>query len=237
MTLGKLLAHKASTGQLYRLIPTNKYKDRLGKEHLNKRIRIDNSPDFPLRGLTTCPGCSAHITGGWSTKKNVRYAYYKYQCVKGKCINYGKSIPIKTIHEEFDLLPQRNKLRNDVDPLVYAVYDRVWIQELNNFKAKKWFWTNKNKISELTDLARTAKNDILKRTYEKQIETAAEELEALEGQSLEGVSLNVPYRTAQKSYSVRLFEEFANQNSHLVVDRGGIEPPPSQCECDVLPLN
>jgi len=43
---------------------------------------------------------------------------------------------------------------------------------------------------------RTAKNDVMKRTYEKQVETGANELEALEQQSIVGVDLNVPYRTA-----------------------------------------
>jgi site-specific DNA recombinase len=259
---------------------------RLGKEHLNKRIRIDNSPDFPLRGLTVCADCGGHITGAWSTKKNERYAYYKYQCEKGKCVNYGKSIPVKLIHEEFDLLLQRNKLRDDVDPLVYAVYDRVWIQELNNFKAQEMILEKQKrdleqKISDLTDLMRTAKNEVLRRTYENQIETTANELEALEEQSIEGVDLKVPYRTAlekslkllknpysiwekldvlekqklfyftfeqklpfsrtdhyrttEKSYAVRLFEEFAYQNSSLV-DLRRIELLSQQCECRVLPL-
>jgi site-specific DNA recombinase len=47
---------------------------------------------------------------------------------------------------------------------------------------------------------------------------------------------NEGYRTGDSLSSTRLFEEFAGQNP-LDVDLGGIEPPPPQCECGVLPLN
>ena len=42
-----------------------------------------NNPDFPLRIFVRCGICGEPITGGWSTGKNKKYAYYR--CRRAKC--------------------------------------------------------------------------------------------------------------------------------------------------------
>jgi DNA invertase Pin-like site-specific DNA recombinase len=42
-----------------------------------------NNPDFPLRVFVRCGICGEAMTGGWSTGKNKKYAYYR--CRRSKC--------------------------------------------------------------------------------------------------------------------------------------------------------
>jgi site-specific DNA recombinase len=42
-----------------------------------------NNPDFPLRVFVRCGICGAPMTGGWSTGKKKKYAYYR--CRKSNC--------------------------------------------------------------------------------------------------------------------------------------------------------
>jgi hypothetical protein len=42
-----------------------------------------NNPDFPLRVFVRCAKCGAPFTGGWSTGKKKKYAYYR--CRQSKC--------------------------------------------------------------------------------------------------------------------------------------------------------
>jgi hypothetical protein len=42
-----------------------------------------NNPDFPLGVFARCGMCGMPMTGGWSTGKNKKYAYYR--CRRSKC--------------------------------------------------------------------------------------------------------------------------------------------------------
>jgi len=57
-------------------------------------------PDFPLRGLVRCDGCSHPLTGAFSRGRNRRYAYYL--CHGAVCEKRGKSYRAEDIHNEFE---------------------------------------------------------------------------------------------------------------------------------------
>ena len=258
-------------------------QQRLKKEETKSRIRVDINPDLPLRGLVLCDHCKTKLTA--APCKGRKDKYFLYYCRNKNCPLYSKSFRKADVERDFRTLLQRNRLKSDVGEIIQLTFDRVWKQEVADLKHQETLKERHRteleaKIRDLTELTRTARSDLLKKTYEAQTEDAARELE----QAGEGLKrdLGVPYRTAMtkatgmlknpvsiwdvvdvvekhrlffflfeahlaytktEGYrtgnelsSTRLFEEFCDENSDDV-DLGGIEPPPPQCECGVLPLN
>ncbi|WP_420824329.1 recombinase family protein [Tropicibacter alexandrii] len=60
--------------------------------------RIDEHPDFPLRGLVACNDCEQPMTGSWSRGSTKRFAYYRCQ-TKG-CVRSGKSIRAELVEAD-----------------------------------------------------------------------------------------------------------------------------------------
>ncbi len=75
---------------------------RLSKIDYNKRVRMDTSPDFPLRGLIICDDCKGHLTAAWTIGRNKKHPYYL--CHTLGCKSYGKAIPRKLVEDGFDKL-------------------------------------------------------------------------------------------------------------------------------------
>lgn len=170
---------------------------RLAKDQFNRRVRMDITPDFPMRGLITCDGCNEHLTAGWS--KYHRYPYYV--CHNRSCKLYGKSIRRDDVDKEFKKLLLRNRLKPEVEKILIPVFDRVWEEEVGTFKKRGAALvhekeTLEEKTRQLTEMVIAAKSASVKKVYEKQLEEAAEKIEAIEGQSVDGIDLSVPYRTA-----------------------------------------
>jgi site-specific DNA recombinase len=93
---------------------------RLKREGLSKRVRLDISPDFPLRGLCTCIGCGDPLTAGWTTGRSNKYPLYK--CQKKGCVYYGKSIRKKDIEDRFNILLKKQNLKSKVGLIVEKVF-------------------------------------------------------------------------------------------------------------------
>ncbi len=172
---------------------------RLRKVDLNERVRIDTSPDFPLRGLIIHDECKGHITGAWY--KGRKEKYRKYVCHTAGCPNYNKPFAAKDVEGRFQKVLEKGALKKQVDVLVKKMFDRVWSDEVLKIKTSEQSLgqqkrTLEKRLSDLTNLMLSAKSPAVKRNYEKQIETAANELEAIEGKSIAGIDLNVPYQTA-----------------------------------------
>ena len=173
---------------------------RLRKEGLGKRIRLDLSPDFPLRGLLICAHCgTGHITGAWSRGRKGRYPYYA--CQNRACAYYGKSIRKADIEGKFDDLLKRNALKDEVTKVLNPIFDRVWKQETDAMKKRcKAAAQEQSRLEEkakkLTDMVIAAKSDTLRGTYERQLEATAQEIENNDGQAGMEIDLSVPYRTA-----------------------------------------
>lgn len=172
---------------------------RLRKEDFNKRIRIDMSSDFPLRGLIICDHCGDHLTGAFSKGRTQRHPYYI--CHNKKCEFYGKSIRRKEIQDKFNETLQKQRLKPKVDVLMKKVFDLTWkdaISDLQNKEALR-LQSKRNledKAKQLTEMVIATKSPGLKKVYEGQLERMAQEIEDTEGAPLETVDLTVPYRTA-----------------------------------------
>lgn len=256
---------------------------RLRKEETGTRIRIDTSPEFPMRGLVLCPSCQQKLTGAFSKGRSKKYAYY-YCSTKG-CELRSKAIARDRIERDFRELLRQYRVQEEVSSLVESIFARVWKEEANDFRKQQSIRAQQRidleqKVKDLTELVRTAKSKTLRDAYEAELEAAAKELADTNRE--QNVDLKVPYRTAlnkslallknpvsvwdivdtiekhqlffflfegrleyskaegyrtaQKLATTKVFEEFCEQNSDYV-DLGGIEPPPRQCECRVVPLD
>jgi site-specific DNA recombinase len=172
---------------------------RLNRIDHNKRIRLDTSPEFPLRGLIVCDDCRGHLTAAWTSGRNKRHPYYL--CHTAGCKSYGKVIQRKLAESKFDALLKKNTLKKNVDKVVEKVFIKAWNAELKNFQEQeaaidKQKRDLEQKVSDLTALMIGAKSALLKKTYEQQIENTAQELEDALPAPLSEIDLSVPYRTA-----------------------------------------
>lgn len=198
---------------------------RLKSEGLGKRIRVDISDDFPLRGLHICGDCNKPLTGAWSKGRREKYAYYFCQNVS--CEQKGKAIPKKEIEGAFSLLLKKQVLKNGVDVITKKVFDLVWLDEVKEIKAEE---TNKQKqkqsleatLKDITGLIIGAKSEVAKRAYESQLEGVAIELEGLGGTEVGELDLSdssVPYRTALDKATGLLKSPYEIWNSVDVLEK------------------
>jgi len=173
---------------------------RMGKLDLGKRIRTDISDDFPLRGLLVCADCGRHLTACWVKGRSKRHPYY--YCQNKKCESNWKVIKKETIESQFTELLKKITLKKDILNILQVIFDEVWAEEIKNIgelqnelKFKKM--DLEKKIGELTTLILSAKLQSVKRAYERQIESASEEIELIEiNTPINNINLNIPYRTA-----------------------------------------
>ncbi len=171
---------------------------RLQREETKARVRTDISPEFPLRGLLLCPGCSNKLTGAISKGRSKTYSYY--YCVQKGCPLYAKALSKADVERDFRNLLQRNRLKDDVDELLQLTFDRVWREEVHDLKRQQLLKERQHqglreKVRELSELARTTRLDEVRRAYEEQIEETLNEIKQ-GGPTAAKHDLGVPYRTA-----------------------------------------
>ena len=176
----------------------NLIQKRLKNEGRNKRIRVDVSEDFPLRGLIVCADCDKALTAAWSKGRKKRYAYYV--CCNRACIAYAKSVKKEKIEDDFGTVLKQSTLKADVGQLLSAVFDSVWAEEVKGFEDYQAQVTHaadqkKQKIKQLTEMVLKARSERLRQAYEAQIEEVAVEDEAAP-QPIQKIDLTIPYRTA-----------------------------------------
>ena len=172
---------------------------RIRREDSGVRVRLDISPDFPLRGLLSCSSCKKHLTAAWSKGRKAKYAYYF--CQDRSCPLYRKSAKKVDVEKGFDDILQRSRLHPQVEKVISAVFDQVWKQEIGNLEhhqstAEQKIKTLKENVRELTGLAAKTKNEQVRGAYEDQIEEIAGELKEIKESSLQGIDFTIPYRTA-----------------------------------------
>jgi site-specific DNA recombinase len=172
---------------------------RLTKAGIHKRIRKDVSEDFPQRGLTICESCHGHLTAAWSKDHTKRFGYY--WCHNRACPLYRKSARKDDVETGFKKLLQRTRLKDNVDKIVVAVFDKVWKQEIANLKGKETAVERRRdalreKIRQLTEAALKAKTEQVREAYENQMEESTNELNDPANQRIGDIDLSVPYRTA-----------------------------------------
>ena len=249
---------------------------RLNAEIAGKRIRVDISRDFPLRGLLVCDFCSEHLTAARSKKGRFPY----YLCHNKVCQNYGKCLRKIDVETRFDKLLKETTLKPKTEKLVEIAFDRIWKEEIEDHeKINETHALDKKalekKVRDLTTLVVEAKTQVLRTIYETELENVAEELEQSKGVPAKKTDPQISYRTALNTatrflkspyfvwkelsveeqhrlyyflfeeklrynhltgyrtdktpQAVRLFEEFATNDS-AYVDLGRIGLPFRQCE-------
>lgn len=90
-------------------------------------VHQKESPEFPLRGLVRCDGCSHYFTSGFSRGRTRRYPYYV--CHVRSCPKTQKSYAAAGIHNEFDDLldrvaPKPEILRKLSDAIIHTAEAR-----------------------------------------------------------------------------------------------------------------
>jgi len=171
---------------------------RLKKEDTGQRIRIDTSADFPLRGLLVCADCGESLTGALSSGRSKKYPYYF--CQNKECCSCKKSIKKEDVEKQFETILKQSGMKEDISPFL-EVFERVWSEEIDKYKKSENVSIQQKKvlegkIEELTDLMINSKTDLMKKTYENQIEKTAKEIEGINSNSIKGIDLSIPYRTA-----------------------------------------
>lgn len=171
---------------------------RLQKESVSSRIRMDVSPEFPLRGVLLCGQCKTKLTAAKSKGRSKTYSYY--YCMNKECSERSKALPKDRVERDFEVLLRRHSLKDEMGGLVQETFDRVWKEEVYTLKQQENLAEARkreleSKIRELTEMVRTTRSETVKRAYERQIEETAKELEEV-GQREQNGNLAVPYRTA-----------------------------------------
>jgi len=172
---------------------------RIKKEDTGKRIRVDISQDFPLRGLLNCDYCDKHLTAGNSKGRPKNYGYYI--CHNKECCMYGKSLNKKDVETRFVKCLKKHKLKSEVDPLINIIFERAWNEEIKYYETnieqrKKEVSVIDEKIRQLSERAVNAKSEALVEVYEKQIEELLEQKSQIDTQGFASADLDIPYRTA-----------------------------------------
>ncbi|MEI6058797.1 MAG: recombinase family protein [archaeon] len=170
-------------------------------EGLGKRIRLDISPDFPLRGLLLCACCNKPLTGAWSRSgTGKKFAYYF--CQNKECVYNQKSIRKKDIEDRFDVMLKKQTLKDEVSLVLNEVFDSVWDEEVaviedSQFAKGKKKAELEEQLTNFTNLASDfSKSETVRRAYEKQIETISDEIDVLGESSTRKIDLSIPYQTA-----------------------------------------
>ncbi len=176
-----------------------KNQRRLKSEGLHKRIRVDTSDDFPLRGLSVCRECGKPITGAWSKGRTKRYPYYF--CQNTLCSQKQKAIPKKEMEDAFSVLLKKQTLKDGINVLLQENFEAAWAEEM---KEKEETESGKQKqkmeieerIKNITGLIIDTKSEVVRRAYEAQLETATLDLEKISSADARKLDMAIPYRTA-----------------------------------------
>ncbi len=182
------------TRETYALI-----QKRLMRDGVRGKVRKTASEDFPMRRLILCHCCGIVLTAAWSKGRSARYGYY--YCQNKSCNLYSKMFRKSDVEEGFKSLLVRNEINPAIEKVLVTVFDRVWGQEMRNVEWNKSLTQERvvalrKKIHELAELSRKTSSDMVRREYEKEMETAAKEVEGLDAGARLHDDLDTPYRTA-----------------------------------------
>lgn len=178
-----------------------KNQKRIKSESLGKRVRVDVSKDFPMRGLVLCDCCNKPMTAANSTGRGKK-KYPYYFCQNSRCEKYRKNIRGAQLHDDFASLLQKQNLKDDIDALVKEVFDVVWKEEVSAVvKESKGAETQlvevREKMAKYSELCLSDEVDAgAKEFYRDEFARLSEEYSNLKQQKQNIGDTNIPYRTA-----------------------------------------
>lgn len=175
----------------------NKNLSRLAKPKYIKRVRIDDNPEFELRGLFNCAHCSRPFTAAFSLGRKKLYPYYV--CQTPGCIMYKKSGARKTLDEDFEAVMNKLKPEKEVIERFTSIFEEVWQAALNNFNSNPTGNNLKNlekQIDEYVEMAHSATNVTARNRYEQKIEILEKQVKEIKEKTPVVIDFTIPYRTA-----------------------------------------
>ena len=130
--------------------------------------RFVNNPEFPLRNISKCYGCSKFLTGSKSTGRTKKYAYY--HCVCGKT-----RLRKEVLEDSFLYFLKQIQPNEDFIKLFRESMVEIWKmkqssviveqqrldKELLNFRAMKTLLMDKNLKGVITDIELKEQLDLL----------------------------------------------------------------------------
>jgi len=176
-----------------------KIQRRLKGELSGKRIRLDITEDFPLRGLINCADCGEHLTASKSKGRN--NTYYYYFCQNAGCESYRVSIKKDHIENEFQNVLEKGRLKDGIENILGIIFDEVWKEEVGLHNKEEAAKVSRRKklnedIGRLTDLVIKADDDVLRVAYETQMKKKIKERDESVPHLVKNNKDSVPYRTA-----------------------------------------
>ena len=139
---------------------------------IKPRLRIN--PDFPLRNFVKCPYCNIALTGGWSTGRNKKYAYY--HCITKGC-EY-KSIKKEELENSFIKYLEELKPKDNVVDEFCEEVKAKWKEEISEVSSYKTRLSNE--ITKLEDKKERIAELVINGTFDK--ETYKKQASGIDGQ-------------------------------------------------------
>ena len=177
-----------------------KNQQRLESESLGKRVRVDVSDTFPLRGLVVCEHCSKTMTAANTRGRSSTYPYYF--CQNKSCTHHRENIRAEVLHGDFIKLLKKQQLKGGVDMVMSDVFDAVWKEESglvlkNNKDTDLRIKELTEKMSKYTDLNFSEDTPAsMKQFYRDELVRLSEEYSVMKRQKFVISDVDVPYRTA-----------------------------------------
>jgi len=143
------------------------------QENPRSSQRKDLHKDFPLRGFVLCSCCRQPMTAAWTQGRNQKYPYYR--CKTKGCALRNKNIPKAKIEGEFEHLLSGIKPRENILEVIRIELLVLWEKKIGDVEAIRQkrngrLETVRKDIKDYCALIKTAKSNLVRRTYEDRIE-------------------------------------------------------------------
>ncbi|WP_372340445.1 recombinase zinc beta ribbon domain-containing protein [Parvularcula sp. IMCC14364] len=148
------------------------------QDRLNSKAKVcarkNDDEAFPLRGFVKCGSCGGPLTGGFSTGRSKRYAYYF--CFSRSCTEYRKSIKRSDMHTRFEEVIKRLKPSRTLLTIASEMFNDIWNSRQSQNKKRldtirKEHAKIDHQVTQLLDRIVDAENDSVISAYEKRIQT------------------------------------------------------------------
>jgi len=172
---------------------------RLDKPGYIKKVRIDDRPDFELRGLLDCIHCKRPFTACFSSGRSIRYPYYL--CQTPGCLMYKKAVARKYIDHDFEIEMNRLIPKQELIEEFSSLFEEAWQEAVVKFNNDNKRDPNnmevlKNDIEKYLELAFSTTSSTVRAHYEEKIEELEKKLKEIEQTGSVKIDLAIPYRTA-----------------------------------------
>jgi len=175
----------------------NKNLARLAKPAYVKKARIDDNPEFELRGLINCTHCNRPFTAAFSLGRKKLYPYYL--CQTPGCIMYKKSGARDNLNKDFEAVMNKLKPEQEVIGKFTSLFEEAWQAAVSNFNSNSTsndLSRLEKQIDEYVEMSHAATNVTARNRYEQKIELLENQIKEIKENTPVVIDLSIPYRTA-----------------------------------------